>query len=273
MSEGKQAARVRRIAIALGGEAPDARALERIACLAARLRAEVDGLFVEDIDLLHLAALPFAAEFSRFTQRHRPLEEADLQRQLRIQAAAAQRALAAAAERVGVKWSFRVSRGSVAALLLQTAAQVDLLALGASRRILLRESDLGFALQAAAQRALQAEGRDRPVVVVCDETTAGKRALEVARHVADTDARALRVLLMASDEEAVKRLRHRAARLIGERPVQYQQVVDPTVGTLLNTVRWHNAAMLVLPASPTVLETSTFKLLREGLSCPALLVR
>ena len=273
MSNGEARIHIRRIAIALGSEAPDVRALERIARLAARLRAEMAGLFVEDIDLLHLAALPFAAEFSRFTRRHRRLEGADIERQLRIQAAAAQRALAAAAEHAGVTWSFRVTRGSVAALLLQAAAEVDLLALGASRRILLRESDFGFALEAGAQRALRAEAPERPVAVVCDDTAPGRRALAVARHLADADGRALTVLLIGAGQQGVERLRREAVSYIGERRGRYRQVIDPSVTTLLNAVRSQHAAMLVLPASAPMRDTAAFKLLREGLSCPALLVR
>lgn len=273
MSDADTTVRIRRIAIALGSEAPDAPTLERIARFAAGMQAEIAGLFVEDIDLLHLAALPFAAEFCRFTQRHRPLHGAEIERQLRIQAAAAQRALAAAAERAGVKWSFRVSRGAVGALLLQAVAEVDLLALGAARGILLRGSDVGLAVEAAAHRALQAKAPDRPVVVVCDDTAPGNRALAVARYLADADARALTVLLIAADEIGVERLRRVATQRIGEQHAQYRQVVDPTVGTLLKTVRSQNAAMLILPASQPVLETSAFKVLREGLSCPALLVR
>ena len=115
-----------------GSEEPAARALDRIARPAAVMQAEVSGPFVEDIVLLHLAALPSAAEFCRFTQRHRLLQGAEMERQLRTQAA---------------------------------AAEVYLLALGASRRVLLRERDLGFAVEAAA----------------------GKRALEVARDLADAD--------------------------------------------------------------------------------------
>lgn len=274
MTDRDHLTRIRRIVIALGSEAPDARALERIARLAARMQAEeVTGLFVEDIDLLHLAALPFAAEFSRFAQRHRPLHSVELERQLRIQAAAAQRALAAAAERAGVKWSFRVTRGSVVALLLQAVAEVDLLALGAARRMLLREPDLGFALEAAAHRALRAEAPDRPLVVVLDGTAAGWRALEVARQIADGDARALTVLLTGANQEDVEYLRRKAIEHVGELRAQYPQVVDPTVGSLLRTVRSQNAAMLVLPASPPMLETAAFKVLRQELSCPALLVR
>ena len=273
MSNAEKTVSIRRIAIALGSEAPEARALDRIARLAAGMQAEMAGLFVEDIDLLHLAALPFAAEFCRFTQRHRPLQSAEMERQLRIQAAAARRALAAAAERAGVKWSFRVTRGSVVALLLRAAAEVDLLALGASRRFLLRERDLGFAVEAAAHRALRAEAADRPVVVVCDATAAGKRALEVARDLADADGRALTVLLVAPDRQAVEQLHRDAALRIGERKAQYRQVVEPAVGTLLTAVRSQNAAMLVLPTSQPVLETSAFRLLREALTCPALLVR
>jgi hypothetical protein len=272
LSNGEQTARTRRIAIVLGSDVPDARELERIARLAAGMRAEIAGLFVEDIDLLNLAALPFAAEFCRFTQRHRPLEGAEIERQLRIQAAGAQRALAAAAKHAGVKWSFRVSRGSMAALLLQAAAEVDLLALGSSRRIWLRGSDLGSAGE-AAHRALPAEASQRPLVVVCDDTRGGKRALEVAEHLAEADARALTVLLIASDEEGVEQLRRDVAQLLGERPAHYRRVVDPTVGALLSTVRSQNAAVLVLPASIPILEAPAFKLLREGSSCPVLLVR
>ncbi len=273
MSHADNTVRIRRIAVALGSAPLDARALERIARLAAGMQAEIAGLFVEDIDLLHLAALPFAAEFCRFTQRHRPLQSAEIERQFRIQAAAAQQALAAAADRAGVKWSFSVARGVVGALLMKAAAEVDLLALGASRRMLLRESDLGFAVAAAAHRAMQAEAPERPVVGVCDDTAPGRRGLEVARRLAAADARALTVLLIAADQEGASRLRRQAAQVIGERPTHYRQVVDPTVGTLLSTVRSQNAAMLVLPASQPLLETSAFRVLREGLSCPALLVR
>lgn len=272
MTNGEQARRIRRIAIALGSEAPDTKALERIARLAAAMRAEMAGLFVEDINLLHLAALPFAAEFCRFTQRHRPLEGAEVERQLRIQAAAAQQALATVAERAGVSWSFRVTRGSVAALLRQAAAEVDLLALGAPRRILLHESDLALTAE-TARKALRTEAPGRPVVVVCDDTAAALRAVEVALHFAKADARPLTILIIAVDQEGVDRLRHQAAQLVGEQPAQYRRIVAPTVGVLLDTVRSENAAVLVLPAGKPLLEASVFKMLREGLSCPTLLVR
>lgn len=273
MSDAVETARIRRIAIALGSESLDAGALERIARLAAGMRAEMAGLFVEDISLLHLAALPFAAEFCRFTQRHRPLQGAELERQLRIQAAAAQRALAAAAQQAGVKWSFRVTRGPVATLLLEAAAEMDLLALGGSRRLVPGTGDLGLVAAAAAQRALRAEAADRPVVAICDETTSGHRSLEVARDLADADTRALTVVLIAPDEVAGARLRRQVAQRVGARPVRYRQAADWTVDALLDLVRSEKAATLVLPASPPVLQPAVFNRLREGLRCPALLVR
>ena len=53
---------IRRILVALDASRHSLAALEAAAELAARLKAELVGLFVEDIDLLRLAGLPFARE-------------------------------------------------------------------------------------------------------------------------------------------------------------------------------------------------------------------
>ena len=53
---------LRRIVVGLDAGPRDRAALEAAAQLAARMQAELVGLFVEDIDLLHLAGLPFARE-------------------------------------------------------------------------------------------------------------------------------------------------------------------------------------------------------------------
>jgi hypothetical protein len=77
------------------------------------MQAELLGLFIEDVDLLRLAALPFAAEVGFASAARRELDPASLERALRAQAARLRQALADALE-PDISWSFRVARASPA---------------------------------------------------------------------------------------------------------------------------------------------------------------
>jgi hypothetical protein len=104
------------------------RALEAVMEAAAALQAELLGLFLEDVELLRFAGLPFAREIGAFTQA-RGLDVQIMERRLRSEADAARRALAAAAEGKPIRWSFRVERGSVAVQLRKALADADLVIL------------------------------------------------------------------------------------------------------------------------------------------------
>jgi nucleotide-binding universal stress UspA family protein len=122
--------RWQRILVALDNSPHSTAALEAAAEVAARLQAELVGIFVEDTDLLHLAALPFAREVTFSSPVWRPLDAGAMEQQLQQLAAKARRALSAAADRRQLRWSFRVARGAVGAELLAAAVEMDLLALG-----------------------------------------------------------------------------------------------------------------------------------------------
>lgn len=108
-----------------------ARALDAVAQAAAALEAELTGLFVEDVELLHFAGLPFAREIGAFSAR--ALDVGTMERRLRSQAEEARRALAAAAEGKPLRWSFRVERGSVPARVRRALADADLVVLLGNR--------------------------------------------------------------------------------------------------------------------------------------------
>lgn len=111
----------RRIVVALEAGTPD-RELEAVVALARGMDAELLGLFVEDLDLLRFAALPFAHEIGGASAARRRLDPASLERDLRAHAAEAERRLAGVAARVQVPSIFRVTRGVVHAELLAAAA-------------------------------------------------------------------------------------------------------------------------------------------------------
>jgi hypothetical protein len=104
-----------------------ARALDAVAQAAAALEAELTGLFVEDVELLHFAGLPFAREIGAFSAR--ALDVRTMERRLRSQAEGARRALAAAAEGKPLRWSFRVERGSVLSRVRSALDDADLVVL------------------------------------------------------------------------------------------------------------------------------------------------
>jgi len=85
-----------------------------VARLARDMQAELVGLFLQDETLLRFAALPFAAEVGFASAATRALDSATLERALRSQAAALERALAAVLDPAALAWSFRVARTSPA---------------------------------------------------------------------------------------------------------------------------------------------------------------
>ena len=91
--QGKQQT-IRRILVALDASHHSLAALDAAAELAASLEAELQGLFVEDANLLRLAGLPVARVVRYpFATPARP-DPVRMERELRVQAAQARQALA-----------------------------------------------------------------------------------------------------------------------------------------------------------------------------------
>jgi hypothetical protein len=157
---------IRRITV-VQEPARGARALGAVAEAAAALEAELLGLFLEDVELLHFAGLPFAREIGA-SARPRGLDVQTMERRLRSQAEQARRALAAAAKGKPLRWSFRVERGSVPAQLRKALADADLVVLlgdggERSRRhsaALLSAAELSSAAAPALERLARALASD-----------------------------------------------------------------------------------------------------------------
>jgi nucleotide-binding universal stress UspA family protein len=115
--------RVRRIVVGLDSRLRTDAALEALAALADEMEADLIGLFVEDVDLLHFAALPFAREVGFPSATRRDLDVARMERSFEAQANELRRACEAVLKSSSVSWSFRVARGSRAEQLLSVATE------------------------------------------------------------------------------------------------------------------------------------------------------
>ena len=112
----------RRILIGLDSSPTSLRGLAAAAEMAARLDAELVGLFVEDDNLLRLAELPNSFEIGLRSARSRHLDPEVIARLFRQMAERARVAVVRAAEREHVRCSFEVARGSMIGQLLQAMA-------------------------------------------------------------------------------------------------------------------------------------------------------
>ena len=109
-------------------------ALAAAAELAAALLLELDGLYVEDMDLLRLCGLPFGIEFGTFTASPRRMVQTHLEREFRMQATQLRKIMADVAGQRRVPWAFQGVRGGVAGPVLAGSAAAQTLRLGRFRR-------------------------------------------------------------------------------------------------------------------------------------------
>jgi nucleotide-binding universal stress UspA family protein len=118
------------ILVALDASPHSAAALMAAAEVAAALNLELRGLYVEDVNLLHLCGLPFGLEIGSFTANPRRLEQARMERDFRIQASLLRKIMADVAGRQRVSWSFKVVRGGVTQELLSAGSTAQMVSLG-----------------------------------------------------------------------------------------------------------------------------------------------
>lgn len=209
---------IRRILVVLDASVASRAALASAARFAARLEAELLGVFVEDVNLLRFAGFPFARERSHAAGLARALDTRDMERALRVCARAAREALEQVAARERVPWSFRVTRGPVIELLLAAAAEADMVAIGCTGRGAGPSFGAGAIAMAVAMGVTQPilltppGGELRaPVAVAWDDSPSGARALELAVQISREYAAPVTVLLAREADEADARLREEIA--------------------------------------------------------------
>lgn len=203
---------LRRILVALDTSPQSLAALEAAVNLAAKMNAELLGLFVEDSALLRLAEVPCAREILYFSTAEIPLSRASMESRFKAQAEEARKALAAAARRAHVEWSFRTVRGDVASEVLAAASDVDLLAMGKGGWSLGRKFRMGstaLELSTSSIPVLLLPESGLPpkasLVVYYDGSPAAKRGLLAALQLEDAGMDGITVLLDAANhDEAIK---------------------------------------------------------------------
>ncbi len=266
---------IRRILVALDASNHSMAALRNAAELASRVEAELLGVFVEDANLLQLAALPFAREVGGVVGAARPLDAQVMERSLKAQAERSRLALAEAAAPHRLRWSFRVVRGDVAAEVVAASFEADLVSIGRMGRQPGggRLGPVARSVAAASPRpvllAREALSARHGIGVVFDDAPSAEKALWAALRLA-RDGGGLEVLIPAPDGASGQKLEDQAARLLGSRgmAVRYRWLDSGDAAQLAHHMRAAADALLVAAADSPLVPA-----LLDELESPLLLVR
>jgi nucleotide-binding universal stress UspA family protein len=273
---------IRHILVALDASPHSMAVLEAATELAAGLKAELLGLFIEDINPLRLAESPFAREMEGFPTTRRQLDILEVGRELRAQASRARRALAIAAGRAQVPWSFRIARGVIAAELLTAASEADLVILGkvgwsptgrrhlgsTARAVLSQATCLTLILQEGVRLSL-------PILVVYDGSTLAQKALAAAIRLVRGKNGYLTVLILADGPDTAQALQTNVTKWLWERELEarYRWLVGADVRHLPRIVDAEGCGMLVLPGQRSRVQSEGLLVWLDEVTCPVLLVR
>lgn len=286
MPPATQDSEIYRILVALDATEDSLALLDLATRLAAKLRAELEGLFVEDINLLRMADLPCTRVVSVATPSDQGLNLSSMERELRRQARVARDMLAMNAERFSVRWSFRTARGSMAGEILAAAPDADIVIVGKSDRAYPQRVKLGAtartlsALSPSAvlithHRMVAAEySPPGAILVAYDNTITGDRALRLAARIAVSENHPITVLIPESKRTA-PRLQGMADAILAAFGLQprFRRVNRRDAVRLATIVHGEHGELFVLGCESPLLRGKPTDALVENLEIPVLLIR
>ncbi|MGQ9681049.1 MAG: universal stress protein [Anaerolineae bacterium] len=262
---------IRRIVVAADGSAHSLATLHTALELAALVNAELEALFVEELDLLRLADLPCSRIVSLALLQGQPADRAGMERQLRLQAARVRSALNQRASSLGVRAHLRTVRGDLPKEVAQAAAGADLIGLGKAGHGPFSPAHVGTALRAAltAGRPLLLAERGpvtgEGLLAVLSGIPADVRALALARRLAAARGERLTILLPEGEAE-------------GEHPLAWAGEIVwrrsryDTATSLSAAAARARPALVVLALADDKQDTSTLARILSALRQPLLFV-
>jgi len=278
---------VRRILVALDPTVSGTGLLDTAVEFAHRVEAELEGLFVEDVELMRLAEHPFAHEVSLTGGLPKPLDLAAIERDWRALATGVRLSLEARAREMNVRCSFRVVRGRLEAEVRAAAAEADLVIMDWAGAALTRHVRLKTSAElpvaGPSGSVLLLHGRPAPIesiVVVCDDGPATKRVLGAAARLrsrlrSEGTAPRLTVVCRGESRAAAADSENAARETLRDEGID--AVFRPLAGAgpeeLADALRTPANALLMLPASLPLLSTDEGERLIADSEGPVLLVR
>jgi len=246
--------------------------------LARALESRLEGLFIEDQDLMSLAGLPFTRELSLTGGRPQRLDLERLERDFRAKAAAAERLLDQVARAENVPSSFRTARGKTELEITAAVEEGDLVAVGRALGAIVGLGAQGGALRAASRRAAgsvlfighRPVARPASVEAVIAGTEPCEAALKLAERLAQALQAPLEVHVAATTER--QDLQDWVRARLAKPEAAHFHFTDKAE-RLLAKLCGRPGRLVVAAAAALEHEEETIERLAGRIACPLLLVQ
>ncbi len=250
----------RRIVVAVDASPCGRAALEAATQWAAQVRAELQTLFVEDVDLLRLASLPIANEVPLSYAIPRPLGVAGLECAFRVHAEQVRRALAEAADRLQIRWSFQVQRGDLVRTSRALAGQAELLIVGLA--------------ETAGTTPCERRASAGSILVIDEGSSSSDGVLQIAAELAGINLGDLVVLSPAAENGAGASRRRQIGQCLDGCHVGYTVQPLPTLDahTIVRLAERLRKRLQLLVLHSDLLDEADLEILVRQLECPLALV-
>jgi hypothetical protein len=267
-----------RVLACLGSIADEEQTIEAAFALAGALQAQVAGCFVEESNLLDLAALPFARAVRPTGEASAPLDLLQMQQHIAGAAALWKRTLNARAERSRITVTFDTLRGEYCAEIARVAAATDIVVVNpqnvAGRAHNAVAAILG-AVRDPAVTVLLPGGRQRmqagPVVLLAPDGVPDAGAFHLADRVASTTGSGILVAMMPGGEGQSEAIRA-AARETVHGELQVRRLPAGEIGAAAASIGELQPSFVIWPPRPDLAGQDAETLLRAT-HAPLLLMR
>lgn len=256
---------VKRILVALDASPSCIVSLDMAAVLAAHMRAQLETLFVEDVGLFRLAALPFAAELDRASGEARSMNEAGIQSALHLHVERLKRRLDWFSEHKKIQYHLRTVRGDYFTEALQ--ADSDILFMITSKRVSMTETT-----DFSRPEKLRPVRRSRaPVYTLYYGKDQSDISLKVGADIANLLGTELVIILPPESQETLEKVQNTVKALVDHRiNLKFRVAQSDFASTMIELAR-SDCGLLVLPKHAEEIGSNQKRAL-QLLQCPLVMV-
>lgn len=256
-------------------------ALQAAARLAQTMRTEFESLFVEDDELLSLAALPFAREISPTGRRRRRLSSEDVRREMRSRSHTVRRDIEQIARSANVRCHFTAVHESADVALNRASESARILVFGDSigDEAHIRTPTLTRcfgAVEACLVLGSRVRRTTGPVVIALDQIVTLPGMINLAEHWIAGKSDEVIVVLLGSALANRSQIRHSIEAVVpADRQVRVRTIAHEQTGRAIADISASARAGVVIARQRGPLAPDDIRLARvvTALECPLLLHR
>lgn len=253
------------------------RVIEEAARLAQLTRSELVAIFIEDAELLNLAAIPFTVEITTHGER-RPLEPQDIEGEMKALADASRREVRELAHAMNIPWRLEVVRDARGTALIQAAGERDIVvaeeteSAGSNFSSANRGDEGGLGALLVSSRKIPGDG---PIIALTMPGEKGDWVVRQAAEIAHGQDRTLLILCLKCDAQGVEHYREIVRSEMGDvARVDLRALVGFDLADVANEIsRSDGSLVLASPIAEIGLTRRSAGRLANLLGTPVLLLR